>query len=522
MSVRAGRLVLLCVCLAVTGGAAVHVTVADRQRHAMLFQPVELRCHFSSSSSQVPVVQWWYKSYCHDDTRSSFGLPQPPVPRGPGSGADARLDCADSGRTVRPVASGQGSSMTLGEYYRGRDIAIINKADLRIKQLQWGDTGVYFCKVIISDDLVGQNEAQVELLVLGRMSAADDLLPDIDVEIMPEWVFVAAVTGGGVAVLLLVALCWCQCCPHSCCCYVRCCCCPETCCCPRHLYEAGKVPKTAQVALYPHYYMPSVPTVVSTAPPSLVSPKATAVASAENRMTRAQSVSELSSLRDGESNGHHTYRHGQRMELEPKADHRDGPRDSDVLPPQSRWKPRSEHLQRKPLGTCGRTRSLDELEDFASSCDRRGRWTEFRGVEDSYGLEMQNRSLGAGPRLNDERDGYRSRRHGKESTWGHRLSPPPSPRGEGRNYDDALLSSLLEEKARGRVGGGEHYSNPSPSNRTEEEDSLPPYTERSTEPSAWPFSYQRSPSGPSYTLQERRQERPRKTNTLLSRDALIV
>uniref|UniRef100_A0A8D0CCE3 Si:zfos-1011f11.2 n=1 Tax=Scleropages formosus TaxID=113540 RepID=A0A8D0CCE3_SCLFO len=126
MSVRAGRLVLLCVCLAVTGGAAVHVTVADRQRHAMLFQPVELRCHFSSSSSQVPVVQWWYKSYCHDDTRSSFGLPQPPVPRGPGSGADARLDCADSGRTVRPVASGQGSSMTLGEYYRGRDIAIIN------------------------------------------------------------------------------------------------------------------------------------------------------------------------------------------------------------------------------------------------------------------------------------------------------------------------------------------------------------------------------------------------------------
>ncbi|KPP56939.1 immunoglobulin-like domain-containing receptor 2-like, partial [Scleropages formosus] len=380
----------------------------------MLFQPVELRCHFSSSSSQVPVVQWWYKSYCHDDTRSSFGLPQPPVPRGPGSGADARLDCADSGRTVRPVAS---------------------EADLRIKQLQWGDTGVYFCKVIISDDLVGQNEAQVELLVLGRMSAADDLLPDIDVEIMP---------------------------------------------------------------------------VVSTAPPSLVSPKATAVASAENRMTRAQSVSELSSLRDGESNGHHTYRHGQRMELEPKADHRDGPRDSDVLPPQSRWKPRSEHLQRKPLGTCGRTRSLDELEDFASSCDRRGRWTEFRGVEDSYGLEMQNRSLGAGPRLNDERDGYRSRRHGKESTWGHRLSPPPSPRGEGRNYDDALLSSLLEEKARGRVGGGERYSNPSPSNRTEEEDSLPPYTERSTEPSAWPFSYQRSPSGPSYTLQERRQERPRK------------
>ena len=41
------------------------------------------------------------------------------------------------------------------------------EADLRIGELQWGDSGVYFCKIIISDDLEGKNEAQLELLVLG-------------------------------------------------------------------------------------------------------------------------------------------------------------------------------------------------------------------------------------------------------------------------------------------------------------------------------------------------------------------
>lgn len=41
------------------------------------------------------------------------------------------------------------------------------EADLRIGELQWGDSGVYFCKVVIADDLEGVNEGQLELLVLG-------------------------------------------------------------------------------------------------------------------------------------------------------------------------------------------------------------------------------------------------------------------------------------------------------------------------------------------------------------------
>ncbi len=43
------------------------------------------------------------------------------------------------------------------------------EADLRIGEVQWGDSGVYICKVVISDDLEGQNEAPVELLVLGKL-----------------------------------------------------------------------------------------------------------------------------------------------------------------------------------------------------------------------------------------------------------------------------------------------------------------------------------------------------------------
>lgn len=38
---------------------------------------------------------------------------------------------------------------------------------------------------------------------------------------------------GFLLLLLLIGICWCQCCPHTCCCYVSCPCCPERCCCPR-------------------------------------------------------------------------------------------------------------------------------------------------------------------------------------------------------------------------------------------------------------------------------------------------
>uniref|UniRef100_A0A8C6WM20 Ig-like domain-containing protein n=1 Tax=Neogobius melanostomus TaxID=47308 RepID=A0A8C6WM20_9GOBI len=276
---------------------SVHVFVRDEKRYSILFQSVVLPCQYTSVSSQTPVVQWIYKSYCRDRTQDSFsfsdtiggGLGGGATSTGTGynghggygthrgygqtyeSGMASYLDCADSSRTVRTVASVSGSSITLSEYYKNRDISITNKADLRIGEVQWGDSGVYICKVVISDDLEGQNEASVELLVLGLSAVPEDLLPGFDLKIMPEWVFVGAVALGSVLFLLLVGICWCQCCPHSCCCYVSCWCCPDTCCCPRHLYEAGKGIKTGtSTPVYPPYFVSGVPAMVPIAPPSLV------------------------------------------------------------------------------------------------------------------------------------------------------------------------------------------------------------------------------------------------------------
>ncbi|XP_029904430.1 immunoglobulin-like domain-containing receptor 2 isoform X2 [Myripristis murdjan] len=343
--------------------SGVQVVVRDEKKYAVLFQSVVLPCHYTSASTQIPVVQWVYKSYCHDRTRDSFSFPDSlsgsgglggGMRGGTGGGYDtgmtaSYLDCADSSRTVRNVASISGSSVTLSEYYKNRDISIINKADLRIGEVQWGDSGVYICKVVISDDLEGNSEAPVELLVL-------------------EWVFVAAVALGSVLFLLLLGVCWCQCCPHSCCCYVSCCCCPDTCCCPRHLYEAGKGIKTGtstpQMAAYPPYFVSGVPTMVPIAPPSLVEKMSSVPASdssllaavpmhgvgvpyrvpssqdqdslrvlqyvekqlahfnpARSNSHQSCSLSELSSLHDGDTGFRQTYRNVQKKALPAIPDH---------------------------------------------------------------------------------------------------------------------------------------------------------------------------------------------------------
>uniref|UniRef100_A0A3B4ET26 Immunoglobulin-like domain-containing receptor 2 n=1 Tax=Pundamilia nyererei TaxID=303518 RepID=A0A3B4ET26_9CICH len=144
--------------------SGVQVFVRDEKKYAVLFQSVVLPCQYTTVSYQTAVVQWVYKSYCRDRglTSGTGG-----ISRGYEKGMTASyLDCSDNSRTVRTVASISGSSVTLSEYYKNRDISIINKADLRIGEVQWGDSGVYICKVVISDDLEGQNEASVELLVL--------------------------------------------------------------------------------------------------------------------------------------------------------------------------------------------------------------------------------------------------------------------------------------------------------------------------------------------------------------------
>ncbi|XP_068429121.1 immunoglobulin-like domain-containing receptor 2 isoform X2 [Clinocottus analis] len=585
----------VCVC------DGVHVTVREKQRFAMLFQSVVLPCQYQTASSQAPVVQWWYKSYCRDHTRESFGLPESPGARGPEPGAASHLECSDSSRTVRVVASAQGPSMTLAEHYKGRDIAIVNKADLRIGELQWGDSGVYFCKVVIADDLEGKNEAQLELLVL-------------------EWVFVGCVVLGSVLFLFLLGVCWCQCCPHSCCCYVSCCCCPDTCCCPRHLYEAGKMAKgglPAQLPVYP-YYIPGVPAVVPLAPSTHVETTGASMPSVENTLAAAhigyrlkaspvqdsmkvlyylekdlaqcrsaafkpRSLSELSSLHDGgNTDFRHTYQTVQMKALPPIEDLDDRSLLRGAPPAQSRrprrvrrnhsddeldrrWDPQSEHLQRRTLGRRGRTGSLDELEDFAQSYGSRGRRAE-----------PPDRDYSPPRRF------YRE----EEDGWGRR-SPSPSQKRRGTwdsdrtcrapqssAYDDAFLSGVLDSKARGRgrdraAGrpeedsdtpskgssrgkGSDSYYSRSPSNRPEEEEPLPPYSEREAEryrraettadryrsaepPRSEPYRtadaatrpscYTRPHQGAPHTLQPAGREdrdRSRNLSAALGRDSLIV
>lgn len=121
---------------------AVHVTVREKQRYAMLFQSVVLPCQYQTASTQTPVVQWWYKSYCRDRTRESFTLPESLAVQASGLGATSHLECSDASRTVRVVASAQGASMTLAEHYKGRDISIINSNVLVFlllkKRCVWG------------------------------------------------------------------------------------------------------------------------------------------------------------------------------------------------------------------------------------------------------------------------------------------------------------------------------------------------------------------------------------------------
>uniref|UniRef100_A0A671FWS2 Immunoglobulin domain-containing protein n=1 Tax=Rhinolophus ferrumequinum TaxID=59479 RepID=A0A671FWS2_RHIFE len=150
------------------------VTVPDKKTVAMLFQPTVLRCHFSTSSHQPAVVQWKFKSYCQDRMGESLGMSSPRAQSLSKRNLewDPYLDCLDSRRTVRVVASKQGSTVTLGDFYRGREITIIHDADLQIGKLMWGDSGLYYCVITTPDDLEGKNEDSVQLLVLGKRRQA--------------------------------------------------------------------------------------------------------------------------------------------------------------------------------------------------------------------------------------------------------------------------------------------------------------------------------------------------------------
>lgn len=249
----------------------------------------------------------------------------------------------------------------------------------------------------------------------------------------------------------------------------------------------------------------------------------------------------------------------------------------------SRWNPRSEHLQRKAFLLGGKSGSLDELEEFAQCYRQRGPREELtvRDIRDTdqeyerlelreregdrdrdreyYPPSYRDKTAKRGYSDNRDRDDraetWRERDrqedcHGdrqgdrqcssppsprkRRGTWDNELeqrppkppAPPPPPRQSprGRDYDDKLLSTLLERKTRrggasdsggdrGRGGGrseedtpsdtpskgskgskkssgsgGERHHSRWPSNRGVElvldsrgEDSLPPYCQTALE-----------------------------------------
>ncbi|KAM5236190.1 lipolysis-stimulated lipoprotein receptor [Ctenodactylus gundi] len=257
--------------------SAIQVTVSNPYHVVILFQPVTLPCTYQMTTTPtVPIVIWKYKSFCRDRIADAFSPTsvenQINAQLAAGNpGYNPYVECQDSVRTVRVVATKQGNAVTLGQYYQGRRITITGDADLTFDQTAWGDSGVYYCSVVSAQDLQGNNEAYAELIVLGRTLGVDELLPGFQAGPLEDWLFVAVVCLAVFLVFLLLGICWCQCCPHTCCCYVRCPCCPQKCCCPEALYAAGKAATSGVPSIYaPSTYAHLSPAKTPPPPPAMI------------------------------------------------------------------------------------------------------------------------------------------------------------------------------------------------------------------------------------------------------------
>ncbi|KAK2088216.1 hypothetical protein P7K49_034123 [Saguinus oedipus] len=109
---------------------AIQVTVPDPYHVVILFQPVTLPCTYQmASTSTQPIVIWKYKSFCRDRIADAFSPAsvenQLNAQLAAGNpGYNPYVECQDSVRTVRVVATKQGNAVTLGDYYQGRRITI--------------------------------------------------------------------------------------------------------------------------------------------------------------------------------------------------------------------------------------------------------------------------------------------------------------------------------------------------------------------------------------------------------------
>ncbi|XP_036200947.1 lipolysis-stimulated lipoprotein receptor isoform X8 [Myotis myotis] len=110
--------------------SAIQVTVSDPYHVVILFQPVTLPCTYQlTTTPTAPIVIWKYKSFCRDRIADAFSPAsvdnQLNAQLAAGNpGYNPYVECQDSVRTVRVVATKQGNAVTLGDYYQGRRITI--------------------------------------------------------------------------------------------------------------------------------------------------------------------------------------------------------------------------------------------------------------------------------------------------------------------------------------------------------------------------------------------------------------
>ncbi|XP_075292809.1 immunoglobulin-like domain-containing receptor 1 isoform X1 [Opisthocomus hoazin] len=213
------------------------VTVQDVERYTTLFATVVLKCDYSTSAQlQDVVVTWRFKSFCKDPI---FDYYLTSYQAALALGQDPSNDCSDSQRQVRIVIQKYGQKdPVLGTDYQQRKITIQNRADLVISEVMWWDHGVYYCTVEAPGDTSGDADKEVKLIVL-------------------HWLTVLLIVLGGLFLLLLIGICWCQCCPQYCCCHIPCVCCPTRCCCNEEALERHRFMKQAQALapwMSPHMF----------------------------------------------------------------------------------------------------------------------------------------------------------------------------------------------------------------------------------------------------------------------------
>ncbi|NXC16362.1 ILDR1 protein, partial [Corythaeola cristata] len=208
------------------GCLSLTVTVQQSERYTTLFATVVLKCDYSTSAQlQDVVVTWRFKSFCKDPIFDYYSVS---YQAGLALGQDPSDDCNDSQRKVRIVIQKSGQKEpVLGVDYQQRKITIQNRADLVISEVMWWDHGVYYCTVEASGDTSGDGDKEVKLIVL-------------------HWLTVLLIVLGGLLLLLLIGICWCQCCPQYCCCHIPCVCCPTRCCCNEKVLEQHRLMKQAQ------------------------------------------------------------------------------------------------------------------------------------------------------------------------------------------------------------------------------------------------------------------------------------